>query len=142
MPSTFQHPLLIHSECRWLSQLQFHYVEEDAARNFSAYVSTLLGALCCQMDMQLANGWRMLLKHVFSYVTKMHDAATVEGIYCRDVMGYQVANSFLRTVHPLAPEIFFQLSNIKMVCMDKLTKQFRITHPSQENTNVVYQLYL
>ena len=94
------------------------------------------------MDMQLVNGRRMLLKYVFSYVTKMHDAATAEGLYSRGVMGYQVANSFLRTVHPLAPEIFFQLSNVKMAYTEKLTKQFCLTHPSQEHTNVIYQLYL
>ena len=72
----------------------------------------------------------------------MHEAATGEGLYCNDVPGYQAANSFLRSIRPLAPEITFQLSNIKVVWTDKLTKQFRPPHPRQEQTNVAYQLHL
>lgn len=48
-------------------------------------------------------------------MTKMHEAATGEGLYCNDVPGYQAATSFLRSIRPLAPEITFQLSNIKVV---------------------------
>ena len=84
----------------------------------------------------------MLLKYVSSYVTKMHEAATVEGMYCTDVTGFQAANSFLRSVCPLAPEMAFQLSNIKVAWMDKLTKQFCAPHPGQEDGNQAYQQYL
>ena len=121
---------------------QFHYTPEDASRNLRAYVGTLLGALRCRTDVQLADGKGMLLKYVSSYVTKMHEAATVEGLYCTDVAGFQVANSFLRTVRPLAPEMAFQLSNIKVAWTDKQTKQFRAPHLGQENGNQVYQQYL
>ena len=121
--------------------LQFQYTPEDASRNIRAYISTLLGALRCLKDVQLADGRGMLLKYVSSYVTKMHEAATVEGLYCTDVTGYQAANSFLRSVHPLAPEMAFQLSNIKVAWTDKLTKQFRVPHPGQEDGNLAYQLF-
>lgn len=84
----------------------------------------------------------MLLKYVSSYVTKMHEAATIEGQYYDDVMGYQAANFFFRTMRPLAPEITFQLSNIKVAWMNELTKQLRVPHPGQEDSNVVYGLYL
>jgi len=84
----------------------------------------------------------MLLKYVSSYVTKMHETATSEGLYCCHITGYQAANSFLRTVRPLAPEMIFQLSRIKVAWTDKLTKQFRVPHPGQEGNNVVYQLYI
>ncbi len=52
--------------------------------------------------------------------------------------GYQAANS----LRPLAPEMIFQLSSIKVAWTDKLTKQFRVPHHGQEEENVVYQLYL
>ena len=124
------------------THLQFHYTPEDTSRNLHAYVRTLLGALRCRTDVQLADGKGMLLKYVSSYVTKMHKAAMVEGLYCTDVTGFQVANSFLRTVQPLAPEMAFQLSNIKVAWTDKQTKQFRAPHPGQEDGNQVYQQYL
>ena len=91
--------------------LEFYYTAEDASRNLWAYVTTLLGDLRCRTDVQLADGRGMLLNYVSSYVTKMHEAATVEGLY---MTGYQAANSFLRSVRPLAPEMAFQLANIKV----------------------------
>ncbi|KAL9977166.1 hypothetical protein ACROYT_G014544 [Oculina patagonica] len=54
--------------------LEFMYTEEDARRNIWAYVSTLLGALRCRTDLQLADGKSMLQKYVSSYVTKMQIA--------------------------------------------------------------------
>ena len=72
----------------------------------------------------------------------MQESATSEGLYCMDVTGFQEANSFLRTVHPLAPEMAFQLSNFKIAWTDKMTRQFTPPHPGQEDGNVVYQLYL
>ena len=122
--------------------LEFHYTAEDASKNLRVYVTTLLGALRCRTDVQLVDGRGMLLKYMSSYVTKMHEAATVEGLYCTDMTGYQAANSFLGSVRPLAPEMAFQLANIKVAWTDKFTKQFRAPHPEQEENNAVYQLYL
>ena len=124
------------------STLRFHYGEEDSARNLRAFVTTLLGALRCRSDVQVVDGRGMLLKYVLSYVIKMHESATSEGLYCMDLTGYQVANSFLRTVRPLAPEMAFQLSNYKVAWTDKMTRNFTPPHPGQEQNNVVYQLYL
>ena len=107
------------------STLEFHYTEDDAQRNIRAYITTLLGSLKCRTDVQLADGKAMLLKYVSSYVTKMHESATSEGLYCKDVTGYQAAHSFLRTVTPLEPEMVFQLSNIKVCWTDKMTILFR-----------------
>ena len=96
------------------TNLRFHYTEEDSARNLTAYITTLLGVLHCRTDVQVADGQGMLLEYLSSYVTKMHESATSEGLYCMDVTGFQAANSFLRTVQPLAPEMAFQLSNFKI----------------------------
>lgn len=72
----------------------------------------------------------------------MHDSATSEGLYCTDVTGYQAANSFLRTVTPLEPEIIFELSNIKVCWTDKMTLLFRPPFPGQTDGNKVYKMYL
>ena len=94
--------------------LQFQHTEDDAERHIRAYITTLLGSLLCRTDVQLADGKALLLKYVSSYVTKMHESATSEGLYCTDVTGYQAPHSFLRTVTPLEQEMVFQLSNIKV----------------------------
>ena len=124
------------------SSLQFHYTEDDANRNIRAYITTLLGSLKCRSDVQLADGKAMLLKYVSSYVTKMHESATSEALYCKDVTGYQAANSFLRTVTPLEPEMVFQLSTIKVCWTDKISTVFRPPFPDQTSTHKVYQMYL
>ena len=104
--------------------------------------NNFLGALNCRTDVQLADGKGMLLKYVSFYVTKMHEAATSEGLYCTDLTGFQAAHSFLRTVRPLEPEMVFQLSNIHVCWTDKLTKQFKPPFPDQTDGNTVYQLCL
>ena len=105
-------------------------------------MTTLLGSLHCRTDVQLADGKALLLKYVSSYVTKMHESATSEGLYCTDVTGYQAAHSFLRTVTPLEPEMVFQLSNIKVCWTDKFTVLFRPPFPDQTEGNKVYKMYL
>ena len=105
-------------------------------------ITTLLGSLHCQTDVQLVYGKALLLKYVSSYVTKMHESATSEGLYCTHVTGYQAAHSLLRTVTPLAPEIVFQLSNIKVWWTDKCTVLFRPPFPDQMEGNKVYKMYL
>ena len=124
------------------TSLQFHYTEDDAQRNIRGYVTTLLGSLRCRTDVQVADGKAMLLKYVSSYVTKMHESATSEGLYCSDITGYQAANSFLRTVTPLEPEMVFQLCNIKVCWTDKSTLLFRPPFPDQTSTHKVYNMYL
>ena len=111
--------------------MEFLYTEEDQQRNLRAYITTLLGSLRCRTDVKLADGKAMLLKYVSSYVSKLHEAAISEGLYCCDVTGFQAANSFLRTVRALEPEMVLQLSNIKICWTDKLTKQFRAPFPDQ-----------
>ena len=122
--------------------LQFQYTEDDAERNIRAFITTLLGSLKCCTDVQLADGKAMLLKYVSSYVTKMHESATSEGLYCKDVTGYQAAHSFLCAVRPLEPEMVFQLSNIKVCWTDKMTILFRPPFPDQTSTHKVYNMYL
>ena len=111
-------------------------------RHIGAYVTTLLGLLKCRTDVQLADGKGMLLKYACSYVTKVHESATSQGLYCNDVTGYQAAHSFPRTVTPLEPEMVFELSNIKVCWTDKMTLLFRPPFPDQTTSNRIYQMYL
>ena len=124
------------------TSLQFHYTEEETERNLHAYITTLLGSLLCRTDVQVADGKAMLLKYVTSYVTKMHEACTSEGLHSSDVSSYQAAHSFLRTRRPLAPEMILQLSSINSAWTNKMTKQFHAPYPDQEMENKSYEKYL
>ena len=132
------HPDSIVRDNQGVPHLEFLYTEEDLERNLRAYITTLLGSLRCRTDVQLADGKALLLKYVSSYVSKMHEAATSEGLYCCDVTGFQAANSFLRTVRPLEPEMVLQLSNVKVCWTDKLTKQFRVPENEEDESLLMW----
>ena len=120
--------------------LRFHYTEEDSARNLRAYITTLLGALHCLTDVQVVDGWGMLLKYVSFY--QDIQIGDQQGPVLLGVTGFQAANSFLRTMRPMAPEMAFQLSNFKIAWTDKMMRQFTPPRPGEEKENVVYRLYL
>ena len=63
-------------------------------------------------------------------------------VFTAHVTGYQATHSLLRPVTPLAPEIVFQLSNIKVWWTDKCTVLFRPPFPDQMEGNKVYKMYL
>jgi len=122
--------------------MQFLHTEDDEDRHIQAYITTLLVSLQCRTDVQLADGKALLLKYVSSYVTKIHKAATSEGVYCTDVTGFHAANSFQRTVKSLELEMIFQLTNIKLLWTDKITVLFRPPFLDQTDRKKVYQMYL
>ena len=124
------------------NSIELHHTADDAERHIRAHLTTILGSLRCRSDVQLADGKALLLKYVSSYVTKMHESATSEGLYCNGVTGYQAANSFLRTVTPLEPEMIFKLASTKVCWTDKMTLLFRPPFPGQTDSNKAYQFYL
>ena len=69
------------------NSIKFHHTADDADRHIHAHLATILGSLQCQSDIQLADGKALLLKYVNSYITKMHESATSEGLYCNDLTG-------------------------------------------------------
>ena len=124
------------------NSIKFHHTADDADRHIRAHLTTILGSLRCHSDIQLADGKALLLKYVNSYITKMHESATSEGLYCNDLTGYQATNSFPRTVTPLEPEMIFELASTKVCWTDKMTLLFRPPFPAQTDSHKVYQLYL
>jgi hypothetical protein len=54
--------------------LKICHPPEAFAENIRGYISTILPALQCRMDVQSSDGHGMLLKYVSSYATKAHDA--------------------------------------------------------------------
>lgn len=99
--------------------LALQYTADDHARNIRAYVTTLLGTLRCRINIQSSDGRSTVLRYVSSY-----DVPTNKALYSAHLMGYQAAASFLRTVQPLEPEMFLQLTSIKQAWSSACTKWF------------------
>lgn len=114
------HPTSFITLPSWKNTIELHHTADDADRHIRAHLTTILGSLRCRSDIQLADAKALLLKYVSLYVTKIHESATSEGLYCNDVTGYQAANS-LRTVTPLEPEMIFELTSTKVCWTDKMT---------------------
>lgn len=117
--------------------LSLQYTAEDHARNIRAYITTLLGALCCRIDIQSSDGHAMVLRYVSSYVSKTHDVPTNEALYSTHLRGYQAAAPFLRTVEPLEPEMFLQLTSMKQAWSSSRTKWFSVPMPEEEDGHAV-----
>lgn len=122
--------------------LLLHHSEDDFRRNLRAYITTLLGSLHCRTDIQCTDGPGMLLKYVSSYESKWEEHATNESLYVSDITGFEAANSFLRCMKPLEPEMVLQLSNIKIAWSNSRTKRFVAPTPEKTKTNTTYQKYL
>lgn len=116
--------------------LALQYTADDHARNIRAYVTTLLGTLRCRINIQSSDGCGMVLRYVSSY-----DVPTNKALYSAHLTGYQAAASFLRTVQPLEPEMFLQLTSIKQAWSSACTKWFVVPMPEEDDGHTVYRKY-
>ena len=122
--------------------LAMQHFADDSQRGVRAHLTTLLGALRCQTDIQTSDGGGMLLRYVSSYVAKCHDVSTSEALHSHQLTGFQAACSFLRTIHPLEPEMVFALSSIKPAWTNLRTKRLAVPTPETINSNKEHNQYL
>ena len=114
-----------------------HHIKHPAdafALNLRAYIDTLLPSLKCRVDYQTTDGVAMLLKYVTPYVTKCHDANTVDALYSYHINGRQVAVRYLMSDMPAEPEMYFYLYSKKTAWTNNRTKRFYLP-----NTSTVYE---
>ena len=83
-----------------VSTLNICHPAEVFAHNIRAYISTILPALQCRMDVQCSDRHGILLKYVSSYVTKAHDAYNSEALYSVHTTPYQAAFRYLKEMSP------------------------------------------
>lgn len=129
-------------ETRDGARLIFHHTEQDRSRNIRAFVAPLLAALSCRTDIQCTDGNGMVLKYVASYVSKWRNASLTDSLYSTEVTGFQAACTFLRSLHPLEPEMALQLANIKLAWSNSRTKRIIAPTPQAAETHKSYQKYL
>ena len=118
------------------------HLPEDAQCNLRAYITSVFHALKCRMDVQVEDGCGMLLRYVSSYVSKCHDVSISETAGSVHLTGFQAASSFLRTIHPLEPEMVFALGDIKVSWSSSRTKRLTLPPPEGLANNADHLKYL
>lgn len=110
--------------------LRLHHPADAFAANLRAYISTLVPALKCRMDVQTSDGNLMLLKYVTSYVAKCHDNQMTEALYSNQVNPFQAAYRHLRVLTPLEPEMLMALTSKRVAYTPSRTKKITCPLPS------------
>jgi hypothetical protein len=124
-----------------VSILKIRHPAEAFAHNIRGYISTILPALQCRMDVQFSDGHGMLLKYVSSYVTKAHDAYNSGALYTVHTTPYQAAFRYLKEMAPLEPEMWLSLSSKKIAWTPHRLKRFYVPLPEFASTNKILQAY-
>ena len=113
--------------------LDLFHPPEAFAKNLRAYISTVLPALKCRMDVQTSDGKGMLLRYAASYVSKWHDGFHSDVMFSVRTGPYQAAYRHLRGLRPREPEMWMSLSAKKIAWSQSRTKQFTANIQSQAN---------
>ena len=113
--------------------LDLFHPAEAFAKNLRAYISTVLPALKCRMDIQTSDGKGMLLRYAASYVSKWHDAFHSDVMFSIRTGPYQAAYRHLRGLRPREPEMWMSLSAKRLAWSQSRTKQFTANVQSQAN---------
>ena len=123
------------------SILKICHSKEAFEQNIRGYISTLLPALQCRMDIQSSDGHGLLLKYVSSYVAKGHDAYHSKCLYSPNTTPYEAAYRHLRDMKPLEPEMWLLLSLKKIAWNPHRLKKFTVPTPTTATNNKVLQKY-
>ena len=113
--------------------LQLFHPSEAFAINIRAYVSTILPALKCRMDIQTSDGKGMLLRYAANYVSKWHDAFNSDAMFSIPTGPYQATYRHLQGLRPREPEMWMSLSAKKIAWSQSRTKQFSPASESKSN---------
>lgn len=121
--------------------LNLHHPAEAFADNLRAYISTVIPALKCRMDVQTADGNGMLLRYVTSYVAKCHDNQMTDALYSNQVNPFQAAYRHLRMNTPLEPEMLMALTAKRVAYTCSRTKKITCPDPQGVATMSSHQKY-
>ena len=102
--------------------LDLFHPSEAFAKNLRAYISTVLPALKCRMDMKTSDAKGMLLRYAASYVSKWHDAFNSDVMFSIRTGPYQAAYRHLRGLRPREPVMWICLSAKRLAWSQSTTK--------------------
>ena len=98
-------------------RLHLHHSDSDyckrkpdgTAEGIRAYITDVLAALFCHVDVQMSDGRMLLLRYVSGYVPKFSDSFTTDWLNDQG-SAYSIAKRVLSDYHPLFPEMTLQLA--------------------------------
>ena len=124
-----------------VSTLNICHAAEAFTHKIRAFISTILPALQCGMDVQCSDGHGMVLKYLSSYFTNAHDAYNSEALYSKHTTPYQAAFCYLKEMSPLEPEMWLSLSSKKIAWTPHRSKRFSVPLPKYVEDNKILQAY-
>ncbi|CAE7474952.1 unnamed protein product, partial [Symbiodinium sp. CCMP2592] len=120
-------------------RLKLHHPREAFERCCRAYVSDVLAALRCHVDVQASDGRAMILKYCASYLPKFSSSFAAE-LLNNEASDYSLARRVLADYHPLQPEMVMQLAmqqHPQFICPATVRK-FVVPVPWQKATTARY----
>lgn len=121
--------------------LRICHPAEAFAENIRGYISAVLPALRCRMDVQSSNGHGMVLKYVSSYVSKCHDGFKSDCLYTAHTTPYQAAFRHLKEQSILEPEMWLAMSSKKTAWTPHRVKHFTAPYPNMADSCKLLQSY-
>ena len=98
--------------------LQLYHPQEAFALNLRCYLSSVVPALCCHVDVtwikRFPDGNDMLLRYVSSYVSKWQDAYSTEKLFSRSTSPYLAAYRHIKEMNVCEPEMWLYMLSIKI----------------------------
>ncbi|CAE7275706.1 unnamed protein product [Symbiodinium sp. CCMP2592] len=124
-------------------RLKLHHPREAFERCCRAYVSDVLAALRCHVDVQASDGRAMILKYCASYLPKFSSSFAAE-LLNNEASDYSLARRVLADYHPLQPEMVMQLAmqqHPQFICPATVRK-FVVPVPWQKEMPKLVQNYM
>ena len=122
--------------------LQLYHPQEAFALNLRCYLSSLLPALRCRMDLQFSDGNDMLLRYVSSYVSKNSDGYTNDRLFSRLTSPFQAAYRHIKDMNVCEPEMWMSMSSIKISWTCSRTKEYCPPSSDKVCENSIHNKYL
>ena len=121
--------------------LELYHSSDAFALNLRAYITSVVPALKCRMDVQTTDGRSMLLRYVTSYVTKWQDAYSDDSLYSMHLTSYMAAYRHLREMTPCEPEMWVHLTARKIAWSNLSRKKFVPPKYAKVHENAICSKY-
>ena len=90
------------------SRILLHHPHNAKAAHVRAFLSDVIAAMQCHMDVLTGDGRALLLQYVASYAAKFSDSFATTWLN-EEASAYHLARRILSEYHPLEPEMWLQL---------------------------------
>ena len=122
-------------------KLQISHPDNAFAIGLRAYIDTVLPALQCSMDVQVANDNSLILQYVAGYVSKWKESFHADSIFTAQAPPALTAFRYIASLSICEPEMWMLLTSKKLSWCDSTRTQFRVPDASHAATHTVVLQY-